>query len=232
MEEGAAGPVTEGAVNNNRHMVARLSAFVIWAAVAASAVFWLLRLAVEPQPAPAHALPVEFAATGSGDWSRLLGREAAVADVDEEDAQPVDSGASSRFRLVGVVAPRMPSRPEGVALIAVDDGPAKAYRVGAVVDGTTVLQSVHGFGASLGPRDGAASVRLELPALPPPATGTLPPSGQAGVVGPAAGVPVTRAPALPMVRPPMVPQPVAQPPVAQPPAQGAGEVVEQESAAQ
>jgi len=36
----------ERALNDNRRMSARLSAFVIWALVSATAVFWALRLAV------------------------------------------------------------------------------------------------------------------------------------------------------------------------------------------
>ena len=42
-------------------MLARLTAFVIWGLVAATAVFWGLRLLVRPQPAPAYAV-----AHGSG----------------------------------------------------------------------------------------------------------------------------------------------------------------------
>jgi general secretion pathway protein C len=209
MEVQATGPMRRQTFNNNPRMLARLSAFVIWAAVAASAVFWLLRLIVEADPPPSHATPVGFTVAGTGDWSRLLGRPQPAVEVDDEDDSEPAPMASSRYRLVGVVAPRAAARPEGVALIAVDNGPAKAYRVGAVVDGTTVLQSVHGFGATLGPRGGAAEVRLDLPALPPPATGTLPAPGAAPALDGTArpGLPGARPPTLPMVRPPVVQQP-------------------------
>ncbi|HMM84461.1 hypothetical protein [Azohydromonas sp.] len=160
-------------------MFARLSAFVIWAAVAASAVYWALRLGVESPTAPAHTTLVDVAAAGRADWSRVLGGDEADPDAQGAgDVEPsADPGLASRLRLVGVVAPKAPSRTEGVALIAVDDAPAKAFRVGAVVEGQTVLQSVHAFGAELGPRGGGVEVRLQLPALPPPATGTLAAAG-------------------------------------------------------
>lgn len=150
-------------------MGSRLFAFVIWAAVAAGAVAWGLRLAVRPLPVPAHALPVAEGSAARADLSRLLGseapRERAVA------AAPAE--VSSRFRLIGVVAPRGPqTSAQGLALLAVDGKPARPYRVGREVDERLVLLSVHRRGASLGPREGPASVKLELPDLPPPATGT------------------------------------------------------------
>ena len=52
-------------LNDNRRMSARwLTAFVIWAAVAASVVFWGLKLFVRPLPAPPQALVVEQAGGG------------------------------------------------------------------------------------------------------------------------------------------------------------------------
>lgn len=191
-------------LHDNRRMLSRVAAFVIWAAVAASLVFWVLRLAVRPAAVPAHATVVSAAPAYSGDLARLFGADAlpsqpslAAAPVAQPDA---------RFRLVGVVAPRTSSAAgTGVALIATDGKPAKAYRVGAAVDGDLVLLAVHSRGASLGARGQAAQVALQLPALPPPATGTLPNS-------PGFNPP---APAAPMVLPPpprpLPPQPVLPP---------------------
>ena len=53
-------------------MKARLLAFVVWALVAASAMFWLLRLAGGGIGAPAHTVTVAGADTPRGDWSRLF----------------------------------------------------------------------------------------------------------------------------------------------------------------
>jgi general secretion pathway protein C len=54
-------------------MLARLSAFVIWALVAATAVFWGLRLFVRAPAAPTYTVPVGDAAAVRGDLARLLG---------------------------------------------------------------------------------------------------------------------------------------------------------------
>ena len=157
-------------------MLARLSAFVIWALVAATAVFWGLRLFVTAPAAPLSAVAVGDAAAVRVDLSRLLGAAppAPVAAVAE---------AGSRFRLLGIVAPPA-ARPgalpgtvqgatQGVALIAVDGKLARAYRVGAALDGELVLQSVSLRSAAIGPARGAPTLMLEMPALPVAATGTL-----------------------------------------------------------
>jgi general secretion pathway protein C len=76
------------------------------------------------------------------------------------------------------MAPRS-STPEGtgaygLALIAVDGKPPRAFAVGSKLDTDLVLQSVGLRTASLGSAQGARSVLLELPALPAPATGPSP----------------------------------------------------------
>ena len=180
-------------------MFARLSAFVIWSLVAASAVFWALRFGVAVPQAPAYAVPIGRAAPPRGDLARLFGAAPVLAVA--EEARPE---APSRFRLIGVMAPKS-SMPQGtgaygLALIAVDGKPARAFAVGAKLDSDLVLQSVGLRTASLGPAQGARSMLLELPALPPPATGVLPPPGAPA----AAGNPV-------MPRPNAVPVPGAPP---------------------
>jgi general secretion pathway protein C len=189
-------------------MTARLLAFVIWAAVAATVVFWGLRLFVSSPSAPPHAVAAANTTTPRGDLTRLLGGGAPASG-----AAPAVAAASNRFRLIGVGAPRgATTSAPGVALIAVDDKPARAFRVGAVVDESWVVQTVHTRGASLGPRGGAAAVRLELPALPPAATGTLAPSASIQPPPPVPVVPPQVAPA------PVMPAPVMPPPVVTPPA--------------
>lgn len=182
-------------------MVSRFAAFVIWAAVAASIVFWALRLWAQPMAVPAHATVVAMAGGFKGDMGRVLGADVPVA-LASMAAVPLQT--DSRFRLIGVVAPRSSrAQAEGLALIATDGKPARAYRVGREVDGELVLLGVHARGASLGPRGQPAQIDLQLPALPPPATGTMP--GSAGIS------PFPR-PALPL--PPPVPPPL--PPIEQP----------------
>ena len=180
-------------------MLARLSAFVIWALVAAIAVFWGLRLWTRPAEAPQYTVPVGDVAVARGDLSRLLGATpsaaASVVAVPE---------MASRFRLIGIMAPKAAAasaRPgQGVALIAVDGKPPKAFVVGSSLDTNLVLQSVSLRTAAIGPAQGAAAVTLELPPLVAAATGTLPAPGSGAPRNPAA-------PAAPVFVPPPPPQP-------------------------
>jgi general secretion pathway protein C len=156
-------------------MVSRIAAFVIWAAVAASIVFWVMRLGAKPIAAPAHATVVSTSSGFNGDLSRVFGTDPPPSTL--AVAAAPQAQADARFRLIGVVAPRSAAaKGEGLALIATEGKPPKAYRVGAPVDGEMVLLSVHSRGASLGPRGQPTQVALELPALPPPSTGTIPSS--------------------------------------------------------
>lgn len=159
-------------------MLARWWTFGVWALVVASAFFWGLRVFVQAPAAPRDTLVAQPGGDLRGDLTRLFGAEAPPPLPAELVAAPEPD---PRFTLVGVVSPRsVAAAREGVALIAIDGNPARAYRVGMVVDGNTVLQSVQARGAQLGPRGGPALMALELPPLPPPATGTLPSIGGQG----------------------------------------------------
>jgi general secretion pathway protein C len=142
----------------------------VWAAVAASALYWGLKLFVVPPRLPPHTQVAELGVAARADLSRLLGVDAPKPVVNAEEPP-----ADARFQLLGVFSPQAPKAArEGVALIAVDGKPAKAFRVGAVIEGQTVLQGVGARSAKLGPRDGAASVALNIAPQAPAATGTLP----------------------------------------------------------
>jgi len=146
-------------------MAARWAAFGVWLLVAGSALFWGLRL-FAAGPAVPPGVPVAGAsALPMSDLSRVLGAE--LRPVAEESAAPPPE--ASRYKLVGVVAPR--GAGPGVALIAIDGQPPRAYRVGARVDGATVLRSVQWRAARLGTAGVPGEITLELPVLPPPATG-------------------------------------------------------------
>ncbi len=155
-------------------MSARWWTVGVWALAAGSALFWAFKVFVTPPAAPPHTQTAAPTVALRGDLTRLLGADAAPPSPVAAE-EPV---ADARFQLVGVVSPRSPrAAKEGLALIAVDGKPPKAFRVGAVVDGTTVLQSVAARGVTLGPRDGAAAVALNLAPPAPAATGTLPSVG-------------------------------------------------------
>ncbi len=192
-------------------MLARLSAFVIWALVAATAVFWGLRLLVQAPAAPAYAVPVGDVSAVRGDLTRLLG----AVPVATAAAMPA-ADANSRFRLFGIMAPKIGSDAlagHGVALIAVDGKMPKAYAVGARVDGDLMLQSVSLRTVSIGASQGAPAITLELPPLAVAATGKLPASGMPVPPAP----PAFASQIAPQVAPPLVPQPMQ--PQQQPPAQ-------------
>ena len=188
-------------MHDNRRMLARLSAFVIWAVVAATAVFWGLRLLVRAPSAPLHTASLADAGAVRGDLTRLLG----VTPSASAEAPAAQPELASRFRLVGVMAPRPAAASagsqQGVALIAVDGKPAKAYAVGTRLDGDMVLQSVSLRSAAIGMPQGDVAVRLELPVLPPPATGSLPPIG---APAPAGAAPLVSA--MPQQPPPQAAQ--------------------------
>ena len=156
-------------------MTVRLFAFAVWAALAASVAFWGLRLLVTSPATPAQAVAVSDGAAANGDVSRLLGVSPKAVDTDAQVAAPE---IASRFRLTGVMAPKSnATSAQGVALISIDGKPPRAFGVGARVDGDLLLQAVSLRTASIGVAQAAPSVVLELPVLPPPTTGSLPPAG-------------------------------------------------------
>jgi general secretion pathway protein C len=126
---------------------------LLWALVAASAVYWGLKFGSHPGTAPGGPLPAPpTAAADPAALAALLGAS--------PNAGPVPAASlSSRFVLTGVVAD--PSH-SGAALIAVDGKPPRPFRVGAHVDENLVLQSVDSRRAVLG-NGGAPAVTLELP---------------------------------------------------------------------
>lgn len=155
-------------------MPSRVSAFVIWALVAASAMYWLLGLWSRGPVAPSYTVPIGEATVARGELSRLLG---GVAPMPAGPRAAPPPEAASRFKLVGVVAGRDPkgqANGAGVAVIVVGDKPPRPFRVGALLDGQMQLRSVAGRSASIGPADGTGGFTLELPPLTVAATGTLP----------------------------------------------------------
>jgi hypothetical protein len=77
----------------------------------------------------------------------------------------VPASESSRFHLVGVIAPGDPnSGSQRLALIAIDGKPAQVFRVGDVLDSDRVLQAIQANSISVGPRGGATLISLEIAA--------------------------------------------------------------------
>ncbi|MBK6470500.1 MAG: hypothetical protein IPF94_07110 [Betaproteobacteria bacterium] len=107
--------------------------------------------------------------------TRLLGADPAPQTVEVTPAPARDS----RLRLIGVISTNMTMDGHAVALIQVDDQPARAYRLGEAVESDAVLLEIHHRGASVGPRGGPAAFTLAL-AEPPTAGAASPPAHQAG----------------------------------------------------
>ena len=183
-------------------MLARLCAFLVWALVAATSVFWGLRLLVRSPPAPVNAVAVVDADAARGDLTRLFGAAPVAAAVAAASPE-----ANARFRLLGIMAPKANATSRhGFAVIAVDGKPPRAFAVGARVDGELVLQSVSWRAVSIGPAQGVPTMTLELPPLLAAATGTLSGTGTAGALSPVArGFPQPGV-ARPVPPPSMAPQ--------------------------
>lgn len=141
--------------SQNRWMVAGAT-FALWALVAASAVYWGLKLTARPGGPVAAALAIRAPAPADPvAMARLLGASPAAA-------APVASLAS-RFALIGVVSNRSH---RGAALITVDGKRAKPFRVGAAVDEGLILQSVESRRAILAASAGGPPVlTLDLPPI-------------------------------------------------------------------
>ncbi len=193
-------------------MLVRIGSFVMWALVAASAVFWGLRLAGSSAAIPAPTVALGEMSVSPEVADRFWGRpaaepQAAMAPVYRPDI-------SARFKLAGVAAPRYAGE-SGLAVIAVDGRPPRVYRVGASVDGDFMLRQVSARSATLGSaRDASnpqASFVLEVPVqgvaaqgVPQPLPGFTPQVGNG--IGPAGGD------ALIGMEPPAAGRPVGAPP--------------------
>ena len=133
---------------------------LIWAAVAASGVYWGLRLFARPTPVPAGATVASAPTPAAGSLGRLLGEPPAAPVPGDNPALVVDG----RFRLIGVVAPRGAAA-GGLALISVDGKPPRAVAVGREVEPGLRLLTVSHRQAELGTTRGAPAMTLALPPL-------------------------------------------------------------------
>jgi general secretion pathway protein C len=138
----------------------RVATFALAALAAVSATYWGLKGFGSTSLARAPVLSTAPPPANPQAVARALGGGVVAARVDSGAVAP---SASSRFALVGVVANTSSG---GAALIAVDGKPAKPFRVGTIVDGRLLLQSVNGRRAVLAAGMNApAEVALELPVL-------------------------------------------------------------------
>lgn len=136
----------------------RSTTFFLAALTAASAAYWLLPGGMPSQHTPLSTSTTEIR-PDTQQVARVLGGGQTGTTGTPGGAQ-ADSLAS-HFKLSGVVADRLQG---GIALIAVDEEPAKPYRIGEPVGQTLVLHSVTPRSAALAAGlDAPVSVTLELP---------------------------------------------------------------------
>ncbi|HET8869844.1 MAG TPA: hypothetical protein VFM48_05325 [Aquabacterium sp.] len=174
-------------------MASRILALIIWATVAASVAFWGLRWLARPAAVPANASAVSLDNAGRGDPHRLLVGPAKASGPAVDMGQ--NAMLAGRIKLIGVVAPKNPEDKGGVALVSIDGKPPRALHIGDIVDGDNVIRKLTQRNAEIGPASGPTVVSLDLPGLPPPATGTLPPVDGLSTTPPAGDTSPAPAPA-------------------------------------
>ncbi len=189
-------------------MLQRFVTFGVWTLVGGSLMLLALRLLPAPLTAPPGVQALAPEAPPPASLTRLFGQS--TVEAPPLVATPTDG----RFRLLGVVAPREAGlqTAQGVALLSIDGGPPKAYRVGQVIDGEMRLLAVEAGAVGLG-QNGVIAVQLQLQAPPAAATGSLPPPAL-GPLGATMQMPQAAAypqgpPAMPLrVNPPDQPLPI------------------------
>ena len=196
-------------------LVTGLPTLLLWALLAASALWWWLRAGqpVAPPQAPVAGGAPAALTVDSAQVARALGATAAAPAAPA--AAPELGG---RLALKGVVT----HGGQGAALIALDGKPARPLRVGALlegVDGGWRLRAVSPHAAVLA-ADGR-ELRLEMPA---PAARTAA-AGAAPMSPPLPGAPMSPPPGAPALRPGSSRAPTAVPPMPTPPALPAGMAV-------
>lgn len=190
---------------------------LIWAAVLATAAYWGLRLFTRATPVPDNAMVVIAAAPSGASLARLLG-----TPPPQPVAEAAPVVADSRFRLLGVVAPRA-GQASGLALISVDGKPARAVAVGREIEPGLRLLTVGHRQAELGVARGTPGITLALPPLAEAARGRL---GDAAMT-PTPGLPQAGQPGVMLRLPPPsgtmpvpIPGQMAQPGVVMQPGDG------------
>jgi general secretion pathway protein C len=157
-------------LNHNPRMSSRWTGFFVWALVAATTAFWGIKIFAATRPVPPGAQAPQVVAA-NGPMERLFG--AVVVPTVVENKPPPES---SRFQLVGVIAPPPGVAEGGYAVVSLDSQPARTWRVGSTIDGNTSLLGVSKRGADFGPQGGPSSFSLQLPEPAPAETGSLQPA--------------------------------------------------------
>jgi general secretion pathway protein C len=186
----------------------RLVTFLVWLLAAGSVVFWALKWTKGPglPLAAAQAAPSQMQAPDATALAKALGGGQVATNLvakTQENTQANSQNSTllaSRFVLTGVVTGK-----PGVALLAVDGKPARAFRVGAQLASDAVLYSIAPGKALLAASNsGPALLTLELPKQTTALIGTVQPARPAASPAPtiAPTFAPTAVPAPPALAPP------------------------------
>ena len=200
-----------------------LPTLLLWALLAASALWWWLRAGqpVAPPQAPVAGGAPAALTVDSAQVARALGATAAAPAAPA--AAPELGG---RLALKGVVT----HGGQGAALIALDGKPARPLRVGALlegVDGGWRLRAVSPHAAVLAADGRELRLEMPAPAARTAAAGAAPmsPPLASAPMSPPPGAPLSPPPGAPALRPGTSRAPTAVPPMPTPPALPAGMAV-------
>ena len=145
-----------------------LATALVWLVAAAGAAAWALPLLTSPIPVPPQAVVVGSGVplAGPAGLEKLLGRPIAPPALAQAQAP-----AQSRFKLLGVVAPRTlagasSTAGSGLALLSIDGKLPRAFALGAEVESGLRVLKIGLRRVELGATGSASPVMvLELPAL-------------------------------------------------------------------
>ena len=147
--------------STRNRLVLHTATLLVWMLAASCVGYWILQIVSGPKPGnrimTAAADGSEANALDATSLARLLGATAPLA------AAPVSN--SNRFALKGVVSGALGKE---AALIAIDDKPARAFRVGNAIEDGLFLQSATARKVTLAATpNGPALMTLEMPPLSP-----------------------------------------------------------------
>ena len=149
-------------VSTQRRLVLHTATFAVWALAALTVGYWALHISSNSKQSNLPRLAAGYTPLGTlnnaGDAATLAQLLGATAP--QAVAAPANS---SRFVLKGVISG---AAGKEAALIAIDDKPAKAFRVGSSVEEGLMLQSASARRVTLSAsKDGPAVMTLDMPPL-------------------------------------------------------------------
>jgi general secretion pathway protein C len=144
-------------LSSNNRLVLHTSTLLIWALAAGSVAYWALQISSNSGQSSLNVATAGNETLGGAldatSLARLLGATAPQVVA--------PAAVSSRFSLKGVVSG---STGKEAALIAVDDKPARAFRVGNAIEEGLFLKSVTARQVTLSTtKDGGTLMTLDMP---------------------------------------------------------------------